>query len=434
MFWIIAPASRRHRRSFRPRSERLETRDCPSGGLLDPTFNATGVATTTLASWGSATAIQPDGKIVVVGNGPAAQGGLSTIEVVRLNPDGSLDTTFNGTGGVNLDVAVSSYGNGVAIQPDGKILICGTAFTKKANAFESEYVVARLNANGSLDNAFASHGLFAWNPRTGRESANKMVVLADGSILVGGSADSGGFTVFKLSSSGKLAASFGDGGEFRFSPNNAGGGTNALVLAPNGDVILAGGTNLNGSTVGCFVAVTPTGQLDTSFNGTGFATSLPAGYDTLNFSDMVLQNGVIVVSGQATSTGGSAGGFLGRYSLSGALDTTFGTAGTYFTNNVTSFNAIALEPDGSIIVGGNQSYVASDNTTHSMMAVAHLSAGGVIDTTFGTLGTGFSYVQVGPDSWVNDLALTSDGRIVVCGAGYPSGSSRRAAFAQFTAP
>jgi uncharacterized delta-60 repeat protein len=361
------------------------------------------------------TAIQADGKMVAVGDGPMDSGGLSTIEVLRLNTDGSLDTTFNGTGGVNIDMKFSSYGNGVAIQPDGKILICGEAFLTRGSSIDSEYFVVRLNADGSLDNTFASHGTFVWNPTSGRQLTSKMLVLSDGSILVGGIApapgSSGNFIVFKLTSSGKLDKSFGSGGEFSFGPNNAGGGTNALALAPNGDIILAGTTHqssTSGPDVGCLVAVTPSGQLDVGFNGTGFLAKLPTGYASQDFDDMVLQNGAILVSGQATPTGGLAGGFLARYSLSGALDTTFGSAGMYFTNNVPVFAAIALESDGSIIAGG-------DN------AIAHLSADGVIDTAFGNQGNGFSTFS----GSVSDLAITSDGRIFVCGGN---------TFARFTSP
>src|SRR5262249_52839439 len=95
-------------RAFRPSLEALESRDCPSGGLLDTTFNGTGMQTVAAFShysplggfggfnFGGAVSdvVQPtDGKIVAVGHDSN-----NAILVVRLNRDGSLDTTFNGTG------------------------------------------------------------------------------------------------------------------------------------------------------------------------------------------------------------------------------------------------------------------------------------------------------------------------------------------------
>ena len=294
-------------RAFRPSAERLEVRECLSGGMLDATFNGTGSLLSDKFSNGSAVAVQADGKTVVVGNNL----------VTRLKVDGSIDATFGGgSGQATLNIgARSTYAYDVLIQPDGKILICGQAFTNRFSVTEAEYFVARLTAAGALDTTFGKKGVFEWNPRTGRESANAMVLLSDGSIVVGGSSDFGyGFTAFKLTSAGARVTSFGANGEFSYNFGGRGGGANAIALAPTGSVVLAGGTHLgslNGIDEAALVVITPAGRLDTSFNGIGSLEMLQAGMVSSGFSDVAVQGTRLIAGGTyATTTPGPAdGGF-----------------------------------------------------------------------------------------------------------------------------
>jgi hypothetical protein len=132
----------------------------------------------------------------------------------------------------------------------------------------------------------------------------------------------------------------------------------------------------------------------------------------------------IVVSGS-----GSSSSVVGRYFLSGALDTSFGGAGTGFftTGSGLTVNTLRLAADGSIIVAGSQSYDSNGDTE---MMVGHLSAGGLLDTSFPPNGTGFSYAMIGVNSSGNSLAIDpNDGGILACGVG-----SGTAALARFTAP
>jgi uncharacterized delta-60 repeat protein len=438
---LLLQTSNRKRTTLRPIPEHLEARECPSGGLLDPTFNGGAPMTSGLMDYASATAIQSDGKMVVVGRqgtGPYS----FELAVARFNPDGSPDSSF-GSGGVTYSSLADSAGSGVVLQPDGKILVCGNVNLKTKGVTSNAYLVTRYNANGTLDTSFAKSGVFTWDYSTGNDDANRMVLLSDGSILVAGGARgnlSGGSSasVFKLSSTGSLVTSFGTNGLFLVNPGGAGSGAYALALAPNGDLILAGGTHLNTSggltDAALLVAVTPGGKLDTGFNGTGYLATEAPGYNVLNFTGVAVQGSDIVVCGGPTGNQlqGGMGGLLARYTLSGALDTTFGTSGYYTTGNAFSFNTLALEPDGSLVAGGIQTYIASDGSTQNEMAFAHLTASGAVDTSFGTIGTGFVYVQAGPQSEVTDLVITSDGRIFAVGYGYTT--QRVASLVRFTAP
>src|SRR5262249_36768689 len=130
----------------RPRLECLEDRCVPSaGGLFDPTFGGgTGEVMLSPTTRSSAVAIQPQaGKIVSVGSVRNSKG-VTDMTIVRLNPDGSLDTTFNRTGAVDLPVSYNSGASTVALQPDGKILVGGTAYANPRAyqpPYDSEFAV-----------------------------------------------------------------------------------------------------------------------------------------------------------------------------------------------------------------------------------------------------------------------------------------------------
>jgi uncharacterized delta-60 repeat protein len=380
----------------------------------------------------SATAIQPDGKMIVVGrlaSDPLRQD--SHLAIARFKPDGSPDSTF-GSGGVTYSTTDNTAANGVIIQPNGKILVCGNASVKTKGVTSYAFLVTRYNANGSLDTSFATKGAFTWDYGRGMDVASRMALLPDGSILVAGSVNGnlpGGASasIFKLSAAGAPVTSYGASGLFLANPGNAGSAAGAIAMAPNGDAILVGGTKL--STPGgladaaLIAAVTPAGKLDTGFNGTGYLATLGPGYSSLAFNDVTMQGSNILICGGATGAQfqNGNGAVLARYGLSGALDTTFGAGGYFATDNAIRFNSLALESDGSIVAGGLHDYVGTDGATNSEMAFAHLTASGAPDTGFGTLGTGFVYVQAGPESEVRDLAITSGGEIFAVGYGYTTG-------------
>ncbi|QEH39101.1 hypothetical protein OJF2_77130 [Aquisphaera giovannonii] len=439
----ITRSPRPRRRPFRPLPEPLEARECPSGGLLDPSFHGGAPVTTGVMDIAFATAIQPDGKMVVVGrHGTGAFGLTPVLAVARFNPDGSPDPAF-GSGGVAYSSLTDVRASGMALQPDGKILVCGSVTVKTKGVSSEAYLVSRYNANGTPDTTFATKGTFTWDYGKGNDGASGMALLPDGSILVAGGANgnlAGGSSasVFKLSASGSLVTSYGTGGLFLANPGNAGSAAGSIALAPNGDAILVGGTKLGTAgglaDAGLIVAVTPAGRLDPGFNGAGYVATLGPGYSSLVFNDLAIQGTRIVVCGGLTADPppGGTGGLLARFSLSGTLDATFGAAGYFTTGGVSSFRSLALEADGSIVAGGNQAYVGNDGSTYSEMAFAHLTADGALDTGFGALGTGIVYVQAGPQSAVYDLAITSDGRIFAVGYGYTA--TRVAALVRLTAP
>jgi len=192
-------------------------------GSLDTTFGTDGkVLTPVLDSddFALAVAIQPDGKIVAAG---LAVTGADDIAVVRYNTDGSLDTTFDGDGKATFSILVgfNDIANAVAIQPDGKIVLAGST----NNGSDDDFAVIRLNPNGSLDSTFNAIGISTFAILDNDDVANAVVLQPDGKIVIAGFTDNGQDTDFaaaRLNPNGSLDLSFGVGGKVSSSHQNGG--------------------------------------------------------------------------------------------------------------------------------------------------------------------------------------------------------------------
>lgn len=157
-------------------------------GDLDPTFGNGGIVIT--RDFGrfksaAAMAIQPDGKIIVVGEGKSYFGAPNwDFGVVRYNTDGSLDTIFNGTGKVVTQVGGGNFAGAasVAIQADGKIVVAGIRY----NCFCSDYSFAlvRYNPNGTLDTSFNGTGIVITSVAGKSDGASSVAIQSDGKIVV----------------------------------------------------------------------------------------------------------------------------------------------------------------------------------------------------------------------------------------------------------
>jgi uncharacterized delta-60 repeat protein len=422
--------------------EVLEARDCPTAGLLDPTFGSGGIVNlpTTTDSTARDVVVQPDGKVVIAGVSNTANGN-DIISVQRLNTNGTLDTTFNRTGSVTI--AGSSISTSVALQPDGKILIGGDASVKQGKTYVDESLVARLNTNGTLDPTFGNKGL--WVSTSASGPVEDLAVLTDpahsGTVTgIVGAVWGSSFEAIKLTPAGRPDQTFGSGGVAAFA--NLNGQSTSVAEDPlSGEIYLAG--EVNAFTTGALAALTPTGALDTTFGGgAGYVLADSTGEGTL-FNDVVVQT--VSVNGQPVSrllvAGQSAvqlppSGFVAAYTLGGALDTTFGNGGSFTLAGVAggtapSFTSLVVEADGSIVVGGGQTY----GYDSSEMLIGHLTASGVADTSFGPDGTGFTTVQDGTQIGnVRGLAIDpTNYDILACGDSTDNNGQSHGAIIRLTA-
>src|SRR6266540_4059662 len=185
-------------------------------GDLDTSFGAGGKVVTDFGAGGdyaAAVAIQPNGKIVA--GGDAQIGTTAAFGLARYNANGSIDTSF-GSGGL----VATTFGtgntrvNGIALQPDGKIVTAG--FDK--NATEFEFALARYNADGSLDTSFGSGGRVTTAISDRYDLAFAMTLQPDGKIVVvgetrGSTATKYDAAVVRYTPAGALDTTFGSGGK-----------------------------------------------------------------------------------------------------------------------------------------------------------------------------------------------------------------------------
>ena len=210
-------------------------------GDLDTTFSGGKIVETALASsFANAVAIQADGKIVAAGS----LGG--DLHVARYNTNGILDTTFGGDGIVATDFGGSGTDAAfaVAIQSDGKIVVAGNA----GLANNARVGVARYNANGTLDNTFSGDGMFTMDfIGSAGGAANGLAIQADGRIVIVGSSGSD-FAIARLNSNGTLDTTFGPAstGTITQDFGSSTEGATAVAILPDGRIVVAGFTTVAG--------------------------------------------------------------------------------------------------------------------------------------------------------------------------------------------
>ena len=218
-----------------------------SDGTLDASFDGDGKVITSLGPFSdfgaTAVALQPGGKIVVAGQSGSGNVRTADFALVRYNADGSLDTSFDGDG--KLITAVSSdydrVGD-VAVQPDGKIVVVGGA--------PGGAVVVRHNANGSLDTSFGGSGIVFTDLGLGIYSFfGSVAIQSNGKIVAGGYNLE--HVVARYNPNGSLDTSFGGDGIVTTSFDKMGyplgyGGVGGLALQPDGNIVAAGNWGLDG--------------------------------------------------------------------------------------------------------------------------------------------------------------------------------------------
>lgn len=390
-----------------------------------------------------ALAIQPDGKILAVGSYAAVGRGAALANIVRLNPDGSLDPSFApGTGAGNSTGGGAVFS--VLVQADGKIVVGGN-FT----GFNGVVInhLARLNSTGSLDPTFT--------PGTGPSSTVRTLAQQpDGKLLVGGSFSTYDGQVarrlLRLLPTGTMDNSF-----------QVGTGPSGMVtrvrLRATGEVLLTGSfTSYNNQVCGPVARLSTSGALDTSF---GVATSQYSGvhYDVLEWTGGQLLVGGNEKTYPAGPTTSQNVAYLARLTPAGQLDLAFNlnleargslTSLTFLTSGkllvtgyFNSFNGTAtqygnlqrLNANGSFDTeitpatpttpttyyqqllpqsdGRTYALLQDDSQSSSIYRLVRLLADGSLDTSFNgpTFDNAYNYVTL------NQVLLQANGTIIVTG-------------------
>lgn len=393
-------------------------------GDLDMTFGSGGKVVTSITEFYDSPTrmrIQPDGKIVTNGIVQNAALNLTATFVVRHNANGSVDTSFGRNGSFIAECCDDAFGSPVfydfVVQPDGKLLLTGGDYT---GYFSYGIYTVRLNANGTLDYTFGyKGGIFTTVPgETFGSVGGNIALQADGKIVVLGSTFSSPDVADKVvlvryNANGTPDTSFGAGGTVITTVGTNLINNRELLFQPDGKILAAGHANFSGNINAYVARYNIDGTLDT-----GFGTNGIVGVDINNnfnkVGRMALQpDGKIVVNGENFNNPGDAviSSSIFRLDVNGAVDTTFGTNGFVIipaaNSNEGVGKTLALQQNGKILTAAHRS---------GTFATLRYNSNGTIDNSFGSNGVVTTVVGSNPGAdGISSLAVQTDGKIVAAG-------------------
>ncbi len=343
-------------------------------GTLDTTFDQNVKADNSIYGL----ALQPDGRLLIAGDFTNIND-VARSRVARLRDTGVLDNTFNPGTGPNDSV------RSVLLQPDGRIVIAGL-FTNVNETNRNR--VARLRTDGSVDDSF--------NPGSGANNpVYSMALQSDRKILLGGA-----FNTFngvsrpglaRVNTNGTLDVSFNPGTE-------ANGPIFAVAVQNNGKILVGGDfTTFNGVSRSYLIRLNANGSVDNSFTNIIMNAAVRAIH--------IQADGKIVIGGSFTVVGGVTRGYLARLNVNGTLDSSFLQGGLAGADN--SVYAIAQQVDGKLLVAGD--FTRFNNVTRSRLT--RLINDGLNDgATDPTINFG-----TGANNFVNAVLVQTDRKIVFAG-------------------
>jgi serralysin len=337
-------------------------------GTLDTSFGGDGKVTTDFtrredAAWGIA--IQADGRIVAAGDA-GLRTGNSRFAIARYNADGTLDSNFGGDGKVTTQFTrKDDPASSLVIQADGRIVVAGGA---SHNGTNPNFALARYNADGTLDTSFGGDGKVITDFGRRHDYANAIAVQTDGKLLAGGitrfsrTRGRSRFALVRYNVDGTLDTGFSSDGRVTTDFSGWHDSVQGLAVQADGKIV-AGGIAASGGSNPKFALAryNQDGGLDATFGGDGrVTTDFTAGYDEA--WEIELQpDGKIVAGGDTAGGGGRFA--IARYEINGILDPTFsgdGKAVTNFTPYDDFANGLALQADGSIVLVGASGWGGSN--------------------------------------------------------------------------
>jgi uncharacterized delta-60 repeat protein len=380
--------------------------------FLDNAFGDGGKVITAIGNndRGYAVALQPDGKIITAGTSVIGSFRINII-LARYHADGTLDNSFGNGGKVISQFGDMSVARAIALQSDGKILVAGQV--------EDFFGMVRYNQNGSLDTAFGNRGIAAAPFGSTIHEANAIAIQPDGKIVLAGvapSSISGAFAAARFLQNGTLDPSFGNGGKRTISFGGGQDICNALMLQPDGKIILSGFSTIQANADFAAVRLDTNGNLDLSFNQTGTRRTAVGPMMDYASAAILLESGKILQFGYTfIEVGGTFRSGLAAVRLNGdgTIDSTFGDNGKKFLSGfLTGQDAYVYsalqEPNGKILLGGSfTGNVGLD------MFVMRIDSNGVLDNSFGN--NGIITADFSASEFGYGLARQPDGKILQVG-------------------
>jgi uncharacterized delta-60 repeat protein len=329
---------------------------------------------------------------------------------------GELDPRFGNGGVVQTDFAqTDDYVLGVGVQPDGKILVCGQSGIYP----DLHSALVRYNRNGRLDSAFGTGGKVVVMFHPNSDYLDALVLQSGGKIVAAGSASGTAFLVARFNADGTLDQTFGNNGSVQTTFGDPTAAAHDVILQSGGRIIAVGVSGAGPySELNDFVLARYNidGSLDPTFgNGGKVKTHFPGVTNTgSTASSIALQlDGKLVVGGSYKNEGTPHQFALARYNANGSLDSTFGNAGkvvTFIGAGDAFATALVIQSNGRIVLTGY-----SETTQDHDFTLAGYTSNGTPDSTFGNAGLMTTDFSGGSDDIPYAMALQSDGKLVVVG-------------------
>lgn len=366
-------------------------------------------------------AFQTDGKIVVSTRFPGVQR-MEYWRVIRVNTDGTTDTSFGNDGEVEFEEPEGAGVRDIKLDNDGNIYLGG--FIHLDSDLPSQAMVKKLNGNGALMGAFHGDGSAIHTGAGDNALINAIEVDANGKIYIAGSkrnaSGEADFLLGAFNANGTIDINFGV--HVDRIPDTSGGELEELIRLANGEFIACGYVNGADHKYGVVVKYTATGKLDATFGTNGSAVTRYAGEGSMNVMART-SDGKIVTAGTYSQAGSNTGIAVARFNADGSPDLTFGTYGyvRYDINENRQFaRALHVYDDGKILIGGG----AHNPGNGEDYLLVKLKADGSLDNTFGD--NGIFTKHHGPyakHNRLNSVRVDAQGRILIAGdANYTGGS------------
>jgi uncharacterized delta-60 repeat protein len=417
------------RKSIKLQIDHLEDRLVPSGfGPADGAY----ISEPWIGAYNDLQIQPTDQKIVAAGN--QVNNSANLMAIARYDAQGNTDAGY-GTGGVTTSFLGGTYtqGRGLTLQADGKAIVAGYL-----GSATTKHFLARLTTTGALDNSYGSGGVATFDSDPSRltfEIVDSVALQSSGKAVLASyeQASSGAQgAVARFTTSGALDTGkngFGTlvhGQAIGYTLSSFGTNTYFYDVAVQQDdkVVVVGAAP--SSSGGFLVArYTANGALDTTFNGTGYTTLLPAGTTLARSYGITIQgDGKIVTVGACTGIDGGSDMLVSRFNTNGTLDTSFGGGKGYVqfdidgtaTQTVESGRDVVIQGDGKIVAAGYEYAGDGSVAMPASVLVARFNPDGTLDSTFGGGGFKLSAPLTGHTFGLQaSVALESNGNIIVAG-------------------
>lgn len=386
---------------------------------LDPSFGNAGITAHPHPNTAEIQCFAFDNNGNIISAGYARQGGAGTsnyqLTLTKTDRNGMLDNTFGTNGKVTTVIGHSEFPEDIVIQPDGKIIVVGSAYLGSTPSGPGPYnaFAVRYNANGSLDTSFATNGIYKL---TSARQFVSVMLLSSGAIVLGGNTSLNNeylAILVKLDSNGVEDSQYGTNGVLSLTSSNFKFLMWEAILLNNGSIFCVGYeySDILNHSKSAYCKIDSFGNFDTTFGTSGKVTLDLFNYNPItNITELLhtareLPNGQIVVGGTELNP------FLLKMNSNGSLDSTFGTNGMKILSYSFRPRVMATQEDGKIIIG---------SATRSALGglayrIVRFDTDGDLDTTFNN-GKGLVDIDASAgDDWLNHIKLQSNDTLIIGG-------------------